>query len=106
MTGPPSPPGVVWLASRSPRRRRMLRAAGIAVTVEPPGFDDGLLRPGPVPPAWWVVALAYLKARWVADLLGQRGDDTAGTVLAADTLCVQDGVILFRAGAIKTDKRM
>ena len=106
MTGPLSAPGVVWLASRSPRRRRMLRAAGVAVIVEPPGFDDGLLCPGPVPPAWWVVALAYLKARWVADLLGHRGDDTAGTVLAADTLCVQDGVMLGQPSSVDDARAM
>jgi septum formation protein len=82
----------LWLASASPRRRQLLEEAGVAMRVLAPDIDDGVLRPGPVPPAQWVAALAYLKARRVADLLRTRG--AGGTVLAADTVCVVCGAIV------------
>jgi septum formation protein len=81
------------LASRSPRRRQLLDEAGIAHTVRlAEEIDDGDLLPGRVPPENWVAALAYLKARAVADGL----DDSAPgpVVLGADTVCVQDEEII------------
>lgn len=61
----------LWLASRSPRRASLLREAGIHPRIMPPDFDDGVLRHGEAPPEWWVMSLAYLKARRVADLLAE-----------------------------------
>lgn len=99
----------LWLASSSPRRKQMLMDAGMDVRVRPPDIDDGLLRPPPesnqVSPSHWVMALAYLKARRVADDLRGWADRAAvwhgdvrskikGTVLGADTVCVVDGRIL------------
>lgn len=80
------------LASRSPRRRQLLDEAGIAHTVRlAEEIDDGDLTPGAVSPENWVAALAYLKARAVAETL----DDGIGSVvLGADTVCVQDGMII------------
>ena len=80
------------LASRSPRRRQLLDEAGIAHTVRlAEEIDDGDLIPGAVSPENWVAALAYLKARAVAETL----DDGIGSVvLGADTVCVQDGMII------------
>lgn len=86
----PRAAGTLWLASRSPRRRRMLADAGIAVEIEPAGIDDGTLVAPPVPPRWWVAALAYLKARWVADVIRRRDPGASGTVMGADTVCVID----------------
>jgi len=84
--------GPVYLASRSPRRRKMLTDAGIAPIVRPAGFDDGDLTRGRVSEAQWVMALAYSKARWVHGALVAEGVET-GTVLGADTVCVNDGEI-------------
>jgi septum formation protein len=81
------------LASRSPRRRRLLAEAGVPVRVQPAGIDDGALRPGAVDVRHWVAALAYLKGRWVADAL-RRAGERAGTVLAADTVCLHHGRVL------------
>lgn len=79
------------LASRSPRRRAMLDAAGIAHAVRPAGIDDGTLVPGRVDPGAWTAALAYLKARWVCE----HAPPESGLVLGADTVCVgADGAIL------------
>jgi septum formation protein len=77
----------------------MLGEAGIAIELRPAGIDDAELTSGDVAPAHWVIALAYLKARWVADQL-MAGGTTVGTVLGADTVCVHDGRILGQpAGA-------
>jgi len=85
----------VWLASRSPRRRQMLAQAGASVCVRPAEIDDGSLTPGCVRPIHWAMALAYLKARCVADSLRlEQGAAASGTVLAADTICVHRGCIL------------
>jgi septum formation protein len=78
------------LASRSPRRRSLLEQAGIPHFADDPGVDDGLLRPGAVPPTHWVASLAYLKA--AAGLA--RRPDHQGLVLGADTVCVAEGRIL------------
>jgi len=88
----------VRLASRSPRRRAMLEAAGIAHVVEPAGIDDGMLVPGAVAPTAWVAALAYLKARWVVEhgalvacAASGAAPDPHELVLGADTVCVGPG---------------
>lgn len=81
------------LASRSPRRRQLLDEAGIAHTVRlAEEIDDGDLTPGRVSPENWVAALAYLKARAVAECLDAADSDSV--VLGADTVCVQDGLII------------
>ena len=84
------------LASRSPRRRQLLDDAGIAHTVQLAGeIDDGDLSPGSVSPENWVAALAYLKARAVAECLRGGTEHTfASVVLGADTVCVQEGEII------------
>lgn len=87
--------GPYWLASGSPRRRMMLREAGVAIDVRPADVDDGLLTSGRVPPEAWVMALAYLKARRVAELLCGSGEhERGGTVIGADTVCAHDDTIL------------
>lgn len=80
------------LASRSPRRRELLREAGIEHEIRlAEGMDDSDLIPGDVSPENWVASLAYLKARAVADLLQV---DTHAVVLGADTVCVLRGQII------------
>ncbi len=78
----------LWLASGSPRRRRMLDELKLSFEIRPAGIDDGRLDPGGTSPAAWVAALAYLKARWVADRVG-----SGGVVIGADTVCVHDSAI-------------
>lgn len=75
------------------------------VRVRPAEIDDGALTPGAVSVACWVAALAYLKGRWVTDALGQTGE-RRGTVLAADTVCVQDGCILGQPSSAAHARRM
>jgi septum formation protein len=70
------------LGSASPRRRELLATLGIAFDVVPSDVDE-TLEPGALPEA--VARLALRKARAVA--AGQ----SAGLVLAADTVVVVDG---------------
>jgi len=77
------------LASRSPRRRTLLTDAGISHEAEHPGFEDGVLKPGHVSPAQWVMSLAFLKAWTKARQLSERR-----TVIGADTTCVLNGAML------------
>lgn len=79
------------LASASPRRRSLLGEAGFAPRVISTGVDDGVLAPGPVSPAAWTAALAYLKA--AAGRAALPPGDRA-TVLGADTIVVKDGAII------------
>lgn len=84
----------IVLASRSPRRLQLLQQAGWMVTVEVPSIDDGVLHAGDSTPEEWVEALAWMKTRAVADARVERGDDTACTILGADTVCVLGDLIL------------
>ena len=95
----------IYLASGSPRRRHLLAEASIAVEVAPPDVDDGLLRPDGVAPEAWVIAMAFLKGRRVADRLREEGV-TEGTVLAADTMCVQDGLVQGQPADVEHARRM
>lgn len=88
--------GSLWLASQSARRAQLLADAGIDVTAHVADVDDGLLAPGCTTPQGWVMALAYLKARNVADALRAAGE-TKGFVLGADTVCVHEGAIIGQA---------
>lgn len=74
------------LASASPRRAELLRAAGIAFDVAAANVDESVL-PGETPREH-VRRLAEAKARAVLPRAGEQ------PVLAADTVVVVDGVIL------------
>jgi len=73
------------LASRSPRRRELLRRIWAEFEVIPSDVDE-TLEPRPVGDA--VAGLALRKGRAVAGRVG------VGVVLAADTVVVIDGVVL------------
>ena len=91
----PAPPAPrLWLASRSPRRREMLAAAGIAHAFDHPGFEDADLAPGAVTPAQWVASLAYLKAAAGLAALRGAGDAEGRVVLGADTTCIAGSQML------------
>jgi septum formation protein len=78
--------GRLVLASASPRRAELLRAAGIDFDVQPANIDEAII--SGESPADYVSRLAEGKARAVHELDGSR------TVLAADTAVVVDGHIL------------
>ena len=86
-----APPRLI-LASRSPRRRRLLAQAGFAhESLPPPVNDADLARPPALPSAHWVAALAYFKAAATALTLPDR---SPALVLGADTVCVHGDAIL------------
>ena len=78
----------IILASASPRRAELLRAAGIDFDVRPADIDEAI-RPGEAP-GDYVSRLAEAKARAVHERDGNQ------TVLAADTAVVVDGQILAK----------
>jgi septum formation protein len=84
------------LASSSPRRAELLRAAGIDFTVRAAGVDETI---GPnEPPRDYVVRLSREKARAVV-----RGDELA---LGADTTVVINGEIIGKPVDVEEAGRM
>lgn len=79
-------PGRIVLASASPRRAELLRAAGIDFDVQPANVDE-TIAPGESP-GEYVSRVAEAKARLIQEWNTQR------TVLAADTAVVVDAHIL------------
>ncbi len=88
----------IILASESPRRRELLKLAGIPFRVEPAHADESAL-PGESPKGH-VRRLALLKAQTVA---ARRGK---GLVLGADTVVVVDGIILGKPASKAEARRM
>lgn len=86
------------LASGSPRRADLLRAAGIAFDVVVANVDETVL-PAETPEQH-VRRLAEAKARAVLDRVGER------PVLGADTVVVVDGQILGKPADNAEAKRM
>ncbi|MFN0130950.1 MAG: Maf family protein [Phycisphaerales bacterium] len=79
----------VILASRSPRRRELLRQHGIGHDAVETGVDDGILERGCASPAGWVASLAYLKAA-----AGLVVAPAGSLVIGADTVCVLDDTLI------------
>jgi septum formation protein len=88
----------IILASASPRRAELLRAAGIDFDVRPADIDEAIL-PGEAP-LDYVTRVAETKARIVHERDGKQ------TVLAADTAVVVDGQILGKPIDESDAKRM
>jgi septum formation protein len=88
----------IILASASPRRAELLRAAGIDFDIRPADVDEAI-RPGEAP-GDYVSRLAEAKARVVHERDGNQ------TVLAADTAVVVDGQILGKPMDEADAKRM
>ena len=80
------------LASSSPRRRRLLAEAGFDFEVRPPPVEEPSDLAAELPPARRAEALAYFKARRVADQCPQA------YVLGADTIVAAGGRILGKPG--------
>ncbi|MDD5303429.1 MAG: Maf family protein [Elusimicrobia bacterium] len=85
------------LASASPRRRAILRAAGVSFTVDPSGVDENISEKNP---RRHVVKLARLKALDVAKR------HPGHPVLGADTIVVCAGEILGKPKNLKDAVRM
>jgi len=92
-TEPAGAGATLVLASGSPRRAEMLRAAGFDPEIEPADIDDSALVPGSVDCAAFATSLAYFKARRVASRRAARGEPAAW-ILAADTVTESDGRLL------------
>jgi septum formation protein len=88
----------IILASASPRRAELLRAAGIDFDVVPANVDESIV--GHERPRDYVLRLAEAKARAVHARAGDR------TVLAADTAVVVDAHILGKPIDVADAKRM
>jgi septum formation protein len=88
----------VILASASPRRAELLRAAGIDFDVQPADVDESI--GGGELPIEYVSRLAEAKGRLVYER------DTARTVLAADTVVIVDAHILGKPGDEADARRM
>lgn len=84
MTGAPR----LILASSSPQRRDLLAQLGVAFDVSPSPLPEPSRRPPAVGPRAWAAALAYFKARSVADAWPERW------VLGADTIVWCAGELL------------
>jgi len=84
----------LYLASASPRRRRLLVEAGFEPVVVRSGVDDSQLTHGAAGPAQWSAALAYLKAWAGWRRLRREPPDGPGVVLGADTIVVRDGEVI------------
>lgn len=93
--GMPEEVPLLWLASRSPRRRQLLTEAGLRHVAEHPGIEDSdLVARAGARPAEWVASLAYLKACAGAAMARERGITEPIFVLGADTACVQNGNLI------------
>lgn len=86
-----STPVRLHLASTSPARRAVLRAAGIEPDPIAPGVDEeaAVAAAGPLTPADMVMLLARLKAEAVAT----SRDDLDGLVFGGDSAFEVDGVV-------------
>ena len=80
---------MLWLASASPARRRLLEQAGIPHQVRVSGFDEEAIQADD--PRQLVQRLALAKARVVFDAL--NASDPALRVLGCDSLLTVEGVV-------------
>lgn len=87
------------LASASPRRRQLLTEAGYQFEVDPPDMDEP--PPGDsADPALYAAGLAWRKAAVVA------ARHPRALVLAADTVCAVEGVVLGKPADRDDAERM
>ena len=88
----------IVLASASPARRALLRAAGVSVEVRVSDVDENAVEAtlGPVSPGTLALALAEAKAQNVAAQLNVANALDPILVVGADTILDLDGVALGR----------
>jgi septum formation protein len=95
-----SVPDRLVLASSSPRRRELLEKAGFRFRVVVPPIQEPTENLGHLPPAQLAEALAYFKAREVAD------QHPTEWVLGADTIVVVGGRILGKPADAEEAREM
>ncbi len=88
----------IILASRSPRRRRLLATAGLTFNVIPSGIEEKNFETAP--PSTYARMLAEAKARDVALNYPESW------VIGADSIVVIDGKILEKPASISDARRM
>lgn len=85
------------LASASPRRAELLRAANISFEVIVSPSEEPQRKPVGIPTELWPTCLAYMKATSVQHEMRRRKLKSHPVILAADTIVVLDGRILNKA---------
>jgi septum formation protein len=88
------------LASASPRRKTLLAAAGFAFDVVPPPIPEPAEHLGRLSPSQQAEALAYFKARAVAD------EHADACVLAADTIVTVGDRVLGKPASAREAREM
>jgi len=88
------------LASASPRRQELLRRLLPDFEVKPCTLPEPRYRPARLPPSAWAQALAYFKARAVAD------EHPGRWVLGADTVVVCSRRVLGKPADLRDAGRM
>ncbi|MFZ5571372.1 MAG: Maf family protein [Thermodesulfobacteriota bacterium] len=88
----------IILASQSPRRRYLLKQAGLQFSVIPSGIDESTVESGP--PEHYVRTLAETKAADIAD----RFPDS--WVIGADTVVLINGAVLGKPVSLSDARRM
>jgi septum formation protein len=95
----------VILASASPRRRDLLLAAGVAVTVRPSAVDEPPFT-SDRPIALQAMEIARAKAAAVSSGLERVGEPAAAPVVGADTVVVVDEIVLGKPSDREDAERM
>ncbi len=89
---------VLILASKSPRRRYLLKQAGLSFSVIPSDIDETTVPLSS--PEVYVRVLAEAKAEYIAKKYRQKW------VIGADTIVVKDGTVLGKPGSIHEARSM
>ena len=88
------------LASSSPRRRQLLAEAGYEFSVVSPPIEEPAQWRATVSPAGLAEALAYFKARCVAEI------EPAASILGADTVVAAGGRLMGKPDGRREAERM
>ena len=87
------PAGIIYLASTSPRRKKILKDAGIRFRIVIPGYHEKKLRgAGP---------RRLVRAHALGKGLAAAKEISEGTVLSADTIVYSDGRIIGKPRDLK-----
>jgi septum formation protein len=87
----------IVLASASPRRAELLRAARIGFEVVVSPVEELEKKPAGIPVGLWPMCLAYMKAMAVREKLRIENRELRKLILAADTIVVEGERILNKA---------
>ncbi|MBI3819924.1 MAG: septum formation protein Maf [Planctomycetes bacterium] len=94
----------ILLASASPRRRQLLKEAGLIFTISVPGVDERIDRR--TPPGRASIAIARRKALAAAEILKLNNKSARALVIAADTVVCARGELLGKADGAPEARRI